>query len=448
MVSLQRRFVVGGMLWAIGITVAGTFALLSAFDQISNQRFDAILLERHTQLVVALELSGSPELVQSQIFDPAYNRPYSGRYWQINDRNGVAATSPSLFDWELETPRFDSGLGVFTATGPRAQIRGLAQNISLDGGQKFQVVVAESIASLTLERNSMRRSLALGFGVVGFVGLIGIVSLVSLLLAPLKRLQEDVVKRWDSKKGLQPEEYPAEVAPLVSDINELSRRNTKIIEQGRRQAADLAHVLKTPSAAARNELVELSKTTPGTERMFEALDRIDAQITRSLAKMRASSASNEMHLRTDVPASLDRLVRLFSSVPKTEHLKLQVDCPNNIFVAVDRQDFEEILGNLLDNALAWCETRVETSVKRSEQTVTLTVQDDGPGVEPDLYETVLQEGQRLDSRNPGTGLGLSIASDLVQTYGGSLELGRSENLGGLMVTIVLPSAQMSPKVKE
>ncbi len=445
MQSLQRRVILGGVVWAVIAVLVGGFALISVFDQIANRRFNSLLEERHTQIVVALANSATPEAIGELLNDPAYERPYSGRYWQVNGANGEVFASRSLFDTEFNLPRnMPDGAYLWSTLGPDGPVRGIRQKISLDEGSEWTVAVASSVSALQAERAEMWRSVAVAFGFVGVLGIAGAALLTTFLLKPVRRFVDEVSHRWDSGKPLNANDYPTEVAPLIADINQLLERNREVISQGRRQAADLAHALKTPSAALRNELVSLSQKVDGTEPLFEALGRIDAQITRSLARMRAANAANGVNLRTDARHSISRLCRLFNSLPESRELDIRDDAPHPVEVATDSQDFEEMLGNIIENAVKWADARVAISMRIEAAVAVIRVEDDGPGIDADRRKTALEAGKRLDTAVPGTGLGLSIANDLARAYGGTLELGTSQSLGGLAVIIRLPIAAGFP----
>lgn len=438
--SLQRRVIVGGIVWAVLATLIGGFALSTVFDQIADRRFNDILRERHVQVVVALGNVQSPDEIETLLTEPAYQRTYSGRYWQISGDDGAILTSPSLFDAEL--PRAASALRgamIWEGNGPFGAVRGLQERITLGDGSVWTVSVAESLEALEAERSEMRRSVAVAFGFVGLLGVASAALLTTVLVAPLRRLGNDVRHRWDSGNELSPDAYPTEVAPLVTDINELIARNHDILKRGRRQAADLAHALKTPSAAMRNHLTALDQGAESIAPLVDALDRIDGQIARSLARMRAATAEGAAHFRTDVRRSVERMERLFRSLPEAEGRAFEVASVPATAV-IDAQDLEEILGNLLENAFKWCRDTVALSVEKDLSMVRIRIEDDGPGIAEAQRKAVLQEGTRLDTSVPGTGLGLSITNDLANAYGGGFELGRSERLGGLCCLVSIPRA--------
>lgn len=277
------------------------------------------------------------------------------------------------------------------------------------------------------------------FALVGLIGVAGSLLLISAIVGPLRKLRADVAHRWDKGDDLRPGDYPEEVSPLVEVLNQLLHRNREIVSSSRRQAADLAHALKTPTAILRNELTSLTEAVTDTSAAEEALSRIDAQLSRSLARMRAANTGELTHSKTDLSNSVDRLSRLFSVMAEREGKSLAVDCEAGLQVRMDTQDVEEVIGNLLDNALKWCRTTIHISVKRTEDGIELCVEDDGPGIPEGARRDVLRSGRRLDTSVSGTGLGLAISVDLLKAYGGRLELGTSEHLGGAMCNLMIPA---------
>lgn len=433
--SLQRRAILGGLLWAIAAVLIGGFALVYIFDSLANRRFEDQLQNRHLRVLAALGTAQSAEQVAGILTDPAYSRTYSGSYWQIDGENEVA-TSPSLFDIQFELPAsFPTELHLWSGAGPQNTVRGLRETITLDDGSVWVVSVAESLEALNTERLAMRRSVAIAFGVVGLFMIFGAVTLTSAVIRPIRKLRQDVSHRWDAGKALDVSEYPFEVAPLVRDINSLLHRNKDIVDRGRRQAADLAHALKTPSAALRNELEQAQgdMTVP-----LQALDRIDAQIDRSLARLRADNASQTVNLSTDLKNSISRIERLFRKMNESASVLFLVDAEDGLTVPVDAQDVEEMLGNILENAFKWCTGSVKLVAFGRDTEAVIIVEDDGPGIDERSRDVALAPGARLDTAVPGTGLGLAISQDLATAYGGKLDLRKSVSLGGLMVEILLP----------
>lgn len=447
MLSLRARAWIIGALSALVAVALGTVLLYSYLDHRVLQRFDRTLAERHTQIVVALNnASNDPAQLADLIFDPIYETPFSGRYWQVTGPDGQIYTSTSLFEATLPYPAVVSEtLTLLNTIGPEGEaLRTARQLITLEDGSEWIVTVAESRAGLIAERAEMRRSLIGAFALVAAFGVLSVLLQTSAIVRPLEKLRKDVAARWDRNEELVETDYPEEVAPLVIDINTLLQRNREIVQRSRRQAADLAHALKTPSAILRNELQALSEKTHDMDRALDALDRMDAQLGRSLARVRMANSGETTFARTDLSNSVNRLTRLFGSMAKRDGKHLKTTCEPDLGIRLDAQDIEEVLGNLLDNALKWCRKTIALTVRQVPNGIEILIEDDGPGIPEQDRGEAIQSGGRLDTSKPGTGLGLAIANDLLQVYDASLALEKSEKLGGLAVRILLPAGLVRP----
>jgi signal transduction histidine kinase len=438
--SLRQRAILSGLALSVLSILVGAFLLVTRVDEIAMRRFDTELAERHLQLVVALASPGEDaDAIAAQLTNPLYDRPYSGQYWQVSIKDGPILTSRSLFDATLDVPEASADLRFGNGSGPDGDVRLAWRRITQDDGSALTVAVASSLSQFYAERWEVRKSMLAAFAIIGLLGLIIAVLQTSAVLRPLTTLRDDINKRWNSGETLDPTHYPEEVSPLVQDINTLLNRNRDILEQTRLQGADLAHALKTPSAILRNDLLRLSANGQDTKIASDALDRIDAQINRSLARVRAANLATPVHLRTNLRNSASRLARLFESVPENADRTLQLDVPADLNVSMDMQDLEEVLGNLIENALKFCKSRVVVSATPSATSAVIRVEDDGPGIPADDRKEAMRAGGRLDTASSGTGLGLAIASDVVRSYGGTLNLSASPSLGGLAVEIVVPT---------
>ncbi len=446
--SLRTRAIVWGIGLALVSMVIGGVVLFSAFDAIALRRFDDVLRDRHLQVIVALASAGPDDAAMAALIaDPAYDRPESGRYWQVSSAAGEVMTSRSMFDSVLSVPAGTTDrLGFSTVVGPDGELRLASQEVRLEDGSEWTVIVGESLAALAGERALIRNTLVATFLLVSLLGLGNAMLQTSAVLRPLTNLRKDILQRWDTDETLDPASYPAEVAPLVSDINALLLRNHDMFERTRRQGADLAHALKTPSAILRNELEGYRQIGCDTKAGAAALDRIDAQILRSLARLRAVNAAAVAFPQTEVRPSVERLARLFRSLPKGQEGTFDCAVASGHVVAMDHHDLEEVIGNLLENAFRWRRKTVRLSTSEVEDSLELRIEDDGPGIEEMHRDEALRAGGRLDERSKGTGLGLAIARDLVEAYGGTLGLGRSAALGGLCVTLVMPARGSLGKV--
>jgi signal transduction histidine kinase len=442
MLSLRKRAWISGGISALVTIGVGTLLLYTFLNGRVLERFDRSLTERHTQVVVALSnVPDDPARIGDLLFDPLYQTPFSGRYWQVIGAEGQIYASASLFEATLpERAAKGNRLAVADATGPEAEMLRVAyQTITLEDGSEWDVAVAESRSGLIAEQAETRRSLILAFALVAVLGLTTMLLQTAAIVRPIDKLRKDVAERWVRDEELNQSDYPEEVAPLVGDINSLLQRNRDIVARSRRQAADLAHALKTPSAILRNELTVLAENDQNMDKALDALDRVDAQLGRSLARIRTSNTGETTHARTDLSKSVNRFARLFEAMARRDGKQVTMVCDPDLTVRVDAQDIEEVMGNVLDNALKWGRRAISLTARRQTGGIELVIEDDGPGIAESDRKEAMQSGGRLDTSKPGTGLGLAIATDLLQAYGATLQLEVSRSLGGLAVHIQLPA---------
>ena len=236
-------------------------------------------------------------------------------------------------------------------------------------------------------------------------------------------------------------DYPSEVQPLVSELNALLGDREQRVTRALTKAGDLAHGLKTPLTllTQQAERAKAEGQTALAAAIMQQVDRMRRQVDYHLAHARASASGGNPSARSHVLTSADALARTMQTIHADRHLAIDVHVPHDHFVRSQREDFEEMLGNLVDNACKWAKTRVEVRSALDSGQVVTTVDDDGPGLDPSLRETVLQRGVRADEAAPGSGLGLAIVADLVELYGGSITL-ESSPLGGLRAVLKLPAA--------
>jgi signal transduction histidine kinase len=235
--------------------------------------------------------------------------------------------------------------------------------------------------------------------------------------------------------------YPGEVQPLVQDLNSLLDDRDERVTRALTKAGDLAHGLKTPLTLLyqQAERARAEGQPALAAAIMQQVDRMRRQVDYHLAHARASASGGNPTSRCHVLTSADALARTMQTIHADRHLAIEVHVPHDHFARSQREDFEEMLGNLVDNACKWAKTRVEVRSSLDNGHVVTAVEDDGPGLDPSLRETVLQRGVRADEAAPGSGLGLAIVADLVELYGGSIRL-ESSPLGGLRAVLKLPSA--------
>ena len=255
-------------------------------------------------------------------------------------------------------------------------------------------------------------------------------------LEAMRRHLSDV--RSGSERRL-PGQYPGEVQPLVDDLNALLAHNEAVVTRANARAGDLAHGLKTPLAILANEAAALARTGDAelAATLAQQVASMQRQIDYHLARARAVAAGSAPHAQCAVVQSADGLRRALGRLHAHRGVRIDIDVdPAHVFHG-RREDLDEMLGNLLDNACKWAASRVAVSSSRRADGVTIAVDDDGPGLDASLRDRVLQRGVRADEAAPGSGLGLAIVRDIVELYGGTITLAASP-LGGLRAELTLP----------
>jgi signal transduction histidine kinase len=268
----------------------------------------------------------------------------------------------------------------------------------------------------------------------GFVALRRGVSPITQLRRRLSDVHEGRVDRLQG-------DYPAEVTPLVADLNALLQAHERNVARAQAKAGDLAHGLKTPLAILAQEAdrARAADRPDLADAIVEQVERMRRQIDYHLAHARAAASSATAGARASLADAAAGLKRALDRLHADRGLVLAVDIPAGLDVRVQHQDLDEMLGNLLDNACQWARSRVTVRASLDGSLVVIMVDDDGPGLAPAMRETVLQRGVRADQAAPGSGLGLAIVRDVAAVYGGSIALDVSPD-GGLRAVLRLPAA--------
>ena len=367
--------------------------------------------------------------------DPRFDHVYSGWYWQITDDANHSVTSRSL--WDQRLPVLESErVTARTLPGPRGQqLRDVERDIYLAPLEApLHVSVAARDDDLREDIQEFQQMLWLGLLGLGAL-LLGVLALqVRWGLAPLRRMNANLREVEQGRTEQLETRLPDELATLAKSMNAVLARDQRLIERGRHTAGNLAHALKTPISVMRL----LAKQLPGESRdTWEAeLSRIDSAVRHHLA--RASAAGEGVRFApVALQGTLAPLITGLARLAQRRHITLRQTVDSGVRVHMDGQDLQEMVGNLLDNALRWGKSDVHIRLQAQSEMLLLVVSDDGPGMTPQECQAAVQRGKRLDEQRSGSGLGLAIVTDLVTLYHGQMRLQRAES-GGLEVVIELP----------
>jgi signal transduction histidine kinase len=433
------------MLAAAGSTAAlllAGFLFTSLFRQAVERNFDSRLEFLLTALIGSeiTETGVDPNSIE-RLGEPRFSIPLSGWYWQIRaaESGEVIAAAQSLFGDSLpETPipADDGTIVAMNLTGPSGKhLRALERRIVSDDNA-YAILVTGDADELAAQIASFSRTVTLTLLIFALLLALGAALLIRFGLRPLRDVRTALRRvRLGDSASLEGE-YPTEIQPLVSDLNALIGSNREIIERSRTHVGNLAHALKTPIAVLQNEAIgtgDLAST------VREQVASMQHQITHHLDRARMAAQSQVIGVITPVSPVIDGLARVMRKVHEARQLEINVENADDLRFRGEKQDLEEMIGNLLDNACKWARSEITVAARAADDRLVINIEDDGPGLSGDERKQVLSRGKRIDESVPGSGLGLSIVEELVRVYGGSLRLDEAQS-GGLSVRLELPMA--------
>jgi signal transduction histidine kinase len=450
--SLGTRLFFSAAVCCVLILVLAGVGLTTFYRRSAERGFDERLSVYIKQLVA--DLAAPPETERQTVGDlgePRFDLPLTGWYWQITRLDGerpnvrasrslVGGQLPKLLDQSI-TPN-NRGLRESYVSGPDdRRLRILEREIDVGEDGRFTVAVAAPADEIEGDIQDFRFALAMTFVLLGIALVASTLVQVRFGLRPLVRLRSAVGAVRTGENPRIVGQYPPDLAPLASELNQLIDANHEILDRARTQVGNLAHALKTPLSVMMNEAgTGGDGQLPQTVRAQAAIMR--DQVQYYLDRARAAALSGALGGVTEIAPSLDALLRTFTKISQGRGISGSHTITSSLRFRGEKQDLEEMLGNLLDNAFKWAGSTVEVSLAGEKvantERIALLIDDDGPGLPAEAMAEVLKRGRRLDETTPGSGLGLSIVVDLAKLYGGGLTLHRSP-LGGLRARLELPS---------
>lgn len=439
--SLTRRMIGMAALWILLLLTGGGIALDRVLTGAITRNFDSSLDYVLTAMIVQADIGPDGEVRFTRpLADQRFLEPYSGLYWQVSGRGHGPFPSRSLWDQTLaaDLARPTPAVRAYDSRQFRNEpLRVIERDVTLPGSAttwRFQVAATRE--SLNAQIAMLRRTMIRSFVMLG-VGLILMAALQTVFgLWPLRQVRLAMARVRSGVASRVDVRVPVEIRPLVEEVNALLAHNERQAEEARTHAGNLAHALKTPLTVIINEVTSRSADLPATV-MREARTmrrQVDHHLARARAVGRRGSAQSRAEVWPSLQAVQRAVDRLFPEVV------IDLDGDRGRAVRVERQDLDEMLGNLLENAAKYGGGRVFATVVRAGDDIEVLVEDDGPGIPEAERGTIFERGARLDTGKPGTGLGLAIVRDVAEIYAGSVRLEESEDLGGLLVRLRLPAA--------
>ncbi|RBW49362.1 sensor histidine kinase [Marinobacter sp. F3R11] len=416
---------------AAGVLLSWNFR--EAVNTAFNERLESLL-----NVVIAgvsYDVRQDALVTSRQLGDSRFDQVFSGWYWQISDGSERVLTSRSLWDQRLAVFH-EPGMVFHRITGPRNKpLRLLERDIRLPNlDDVLHVQVAADLGEVEAQVARFQTLLWLSMVTLGGLLLALIGLQIRWGLAPLRRIEQSLKAVEQGRQPFVETGLPRELARLAEAINTVLERDQRLIARGRTAAGNLAHALKTPVAV----LTTLAERLPEDQQaaMWSELKRLDEAVRHHLA--RASAAGPvALGAEQDIAAVLKPVIEGVRRLAGRRGLVFQSELPPGLRVRIDAQDLQEIVGNLLENAINWAKSSFRLTGRVEGKSLLLSISDDGPGMSPETRQEAMSRGGRLDEVKSGSGLGLAIVAELAALHGGSLRLDLSAD-GGLLAEVTLP----------
>lgn len=457
--SLTFRVLVLATLWSMVALVVIALVISTLYRRSAEASFQDLVRAQLYNVINSISIDENFQLTGTpQLGDLRFSQPQTGWYWIIEPIGENFQSEPmsstslgfgSIPIPDTETIPFDTRYERYYTTedtfGNTVEV--VETEVVLDqDGRTARFRVAGNRNVLEDDIRAFSRNLYLALAVFGFGSLVINAMAILIGLKPLDHVRKSLGQIRAGQAERLGGVFPREIQPLASEVNALIDSNRRIIERARMQVGNLAHSLKTPIAVLLNEARVL--TVPHGELVRTQAEAMQSQVQSYLNRARIAAQRESVLARTEAAPALQRLARVMRRLNADTEFTLSVE-PDDLMVAMEQQDLEEVVGNLLENAARYAHSTVairaslapdepDNNDPQRRRWVVLEVEDDGPGLEPDEIQEALKRGKRLDESKPGTGLGLSIVREITSEYQGTLALSRGAT-GGLLAKLVLPA---------
>lgn len=455
--SLSFRLAVSAAVLSLIVLVSAGLLLANFFEAALDRNFDARLRAVLDGLLANVQMGVDGSLsMDGELADTRFTLPLSGWYWQVQQKVGSAEgdlASASLLEQRLSpapqdvAERDSDGIAHFYLTDANGtRLRAIEERFKLFGSKdEMSFLVAGNFDELRAEAVAFERTLVAMLSGLGVGLLAAIVAQVRFGLRPLRAMEARLSAIREGKAERLEGDYPSEIQPVADELNLLIRSNAEVVERARNEVGNLAHALKTPLSVLTNE----AKLQPGglADKVAEQARIMRDQVALYLDRARRAARARTLGSASEVEPVLLALARTLERIHHDKGVAIAVSCAPSVKFRGEKQDLEEMAGNLLDNACKWAAQRVAVkaaldSVRSgdSRSWLMISVGDDGPGLTPEQRSQAPRRGRKLDETKPGSGLGLSIVAETAAMYGGSIKLEQSD-LGGLAAILRLPAIQ-------
>lgn len=443
--SLRVRFLfISAISIALALTAAG-FVMIRLFEKNLERRVEVELTNYVNQIAVELVFDKEGQLLAPEnLLDRRFNLAYSGLYWQIDDLSKERQLrSRSLWDFALPLPDNPHGAGEvhrYFVDGPEESTVIVEERelvvATPHGVRSIRISAAMNYETITSARSQFTLDVIPYLFVLGIFLLLGSAVQLTLGFKPLKYVQSGLIAVRERRKLRLEGDFPAEIKPLTETINQLLASQGETIDRARKQAANLAHGLKTPLTVLTNDARKLESM--GEVEMALELQSLAntmrMHVDYELARSRITPEQNQRKSDGNPFQIIAEIINTLRRMPKGEDIQWTISMPDNFSVTVDPDDLRELVGNIIENALKWAKSTIDVTGTRDGATLTLSIEDDGAGLEPKLIDSIMQRGIRHDQKTPGSGIGLSLVHEICAVYGIDLTI-ENRKSHGLCVTL-------------
>ena len=453
MIGLRQRLVLASIVWiAIGVALLGVAVDAVFRGHVTRQFYDE--LSAHLdELQRITEISPDGDVrVRAPLSDPKYDVPLSGYYWEIQSGDKIFARSPSLQGPALRVPPDrpqDLERHTHLIDGPTGPLRIADRFVWPDASKPgIDFVIGADQRHLERVLSSFHTTLAWSMAAFAAAMVVAAATLIFAALRPLSLLSRRLARvRAGTERRIEGQ-FPSEVQPVVDELNAMLGTSAELVQRARAQAGNLAHGMKTSLAVLADEAyrIEQKGLVESAKVIVEHCRRMQQKIDHQIARARAAALRAAPGTSASARDVASRVIAALGRLYQDRALRIEQAIPEDLRLACDAQDLNEMLANLMDNACKHARRQVRISLAAGSPSTGLAeilVEDDGPGLPPEAWEVVLKMGERWDSREQGSGLGLAIVDELAVLYGGKISLDTSE-LGGLKVRLYLPVVKSSP----
>ena len=452
--SLRLRLLAAGAISILVALAAAAIGLVLLFSQHVERRAHAELNLQMEQILAGLDLDPATGAlrVTRPAPDPRFTTPLSGLYWQI-EGEGILERSRSLWDSTLELPAdgYQPAIDVhhYRLAGPGGQTLVVSErHVILPerlGGKAIRIAVGQDSSDLATATRDF------GYDLLPYLALLAVFLILAAYvqvlvgLSPLRRLRLRLAQIRSDPDASFGSDFPEEVQPIGTAIDQLLEARRQQITKARQRAADLAHGLKTPLQVLFGDVnrLQLQGQPELAEEIRSVAETMSRHVERELARARLAAGSSAQSC--DGATVLAQVIKVVQRSPDGQRVTFEVGGAAELMLRIDPADLAEALGTVLENASRHAERRITISLEQGCETGTITIRDDGPGIDPARMDGILERGVRLDMSEAGTGLGLAILQDIVNAWSGRLVLDNHPQ-GGLSVALTLPLAGCSTPV--